>query len=273
MKIKRVIIFLVSLVFMSACTQKNADFFPVESKTSNESLNGRAIKYNILLSSAANSTDSIYSTKGAIAHLTMNDWVYTDTADENGILTFGHLAAGNIVVRIEDSLFYTYNYIINLNADTSTIFDTQNFRNISTIVRLLPKANLLSGKLSGFIQADTNLQVIGLENVARNLSIHARLSDSVQMLFAGISENQNILDAWFEFPAFFATAQSGFFTFNLPVSSQGLEWQISADAFVGGFINATGDTSIVLFSTQGTRVPVYPFSESVCKIVYSASKK
>jgi len=262
---KKIIYISIIFTFLAACTQKNSDFFPSETSTS-ETLSGQTIKYNIQLSSAANTPDSTFSVKGTIAYLNMNDSIYTDTANTEGLLTFGHLADGEISVHLENPNFFSYSYIIKLKSDT-IIYNTKNYRNVSTIVKLLPKSTQTQGFVTGILQADTNALINGNENINQNISLFATLSDSTQKSFAQPFKQQNIVDAWFELPLFYTLSNKNNFTLELPATNQGLNWLISADNFVAQKVTPS-DTITSVYNLNPVEIKLHPQSNTALKLIF-----
>lgn len=261
---KKLIYISIIFSFLAACTQKNSDFFP--ETPVNENLSGQTIKYNIQLSSAANTPDSTLSVQGTIAYLNMNDSIYTDTANADGLLTFGHLADGEISVHLENPNFYSYSYIIKLKSDT-TIYNTQNYRNVSTLVKLLPKSTQTQGIVTGIIQADTNALINGNENINQNITLFATLSDSTQKSFAQAFNQQNIIDAWFELPLFYTYSSKENFSLQLPATNQGLNWLISADNFVAQKVTPS-DTITSIYGLNPVEINLYPQSNTALKLIF-----
>ncbi len=251
--------FILSIVFIS-CTDKNEGFFPAEIVSDN--ISGRTIKYTLQLSAAANPTDTIYSLYGAKVFLAMNDTVFVKEADSVAMLSFGNLADGNIVVRIEHPNFYTYNYIVNLKAQDSIDFSSTNFRNASSIIQLVPKIDVLSASVQGHFYADLDLSQAGFENIGAGVGVGAYLSDSTQISLAEVSQGSSILDAWLELPSFYTQSNaSGEFRIELPVASRGLNYIFTCDNLYSNQVDALGNNVNTLFYTTVKEQHVFPYSD------------
>jgi hypothetical protein len=245
---------LLSLTF-SACKDKNENFFPTPE--SHDNISGTTIKYTIQLSSGANPADSVLSVFGAKVILNMNDSVYQKTVDSTGMISFNNLADGNLVVRIEHPLFYTYNYIVDLHPD-STHYNSTNYRNVSDIVRLVPKTNILAATLQGNFYADIDQTQTGYEKAPQGISLNVLLSDSSQNTLAQISDGGNILDSWLEMPALSTqTNATGSYSLRLPVANIGLKYIIRPANFYALRTDALGNQANALFQVNSKEIELY----------------
>lgn len=252
--------FFILMFLATSCTDKNESFFPAP--IDEDAISGKTIKYTIQLVSAANSGSDVFTLNKAKVFLVMNDSVYAEMADSSGIVSFGNLADGLINVRIVHQNFYTFNYLLNLKASDSISYESGNFRNVASLVRMLPKADLISAQLSVKLLADLNETNTTLEFAPLNTGVSAFLSDSVQMALASVSAKSTILEAWLEMPTFYAQSDAqGELTLQLPVSSQGLEYNIVCEDFYANYTNTAGESENALFISYVQTKKVYPLGQ------------
>ena len=269
----RVLFFLIVILMLSfSCKKKN--IIPEEEETT-DNINGRKIRYTVLVISAENSigksVSSFQACDSATVTLAMNDSVFSVATDENNFAVFDYLFAGNVIVKVECEGYTTANLIVNFQAmpDTANIYDSDNLRNVSTIVTLFPTEGEGTATISGKAFADIDLINSDYEYVPENTNIRATIS--LEQIFGYINHSQSggIIDLFYENIIFTTqTDNSGNYQIIVPASAKGLQIILSADDFAEQQQINPDETQRQIFSCITDTVSVFPNSAKITDLYF-----
>lgn len=251
---------------LSACNKKEFIDTTNETRTDNDTesylsaVYNRTVNYTVVVASQKESSfRSENGVAGATVAVAVDGEVKTATTDASGQATFTGLKYGSATVTVSAGGHTTANFVVDFTQGVGNNVDNHSQRSASTLVKLLPTANLGTATLTGVLdsrrddQAPANeFQVVPDDAGA---SLFARVS--FQNYDGGNSGNSDlaanhggagrITDFYYE-GLRAATTQalnnnSGRrFTMTLPATAYGLAIQVWAAPFTATFTDGAGDT-------------------------------
>ncbi len=255
------------IVLFSYCKKRN-----IEEEDPIDSISGRKIRYTVLIIPAENTVNkSSKAIIGATVSLTMNDSIYTEEINDKGFVVFSYLFAGNAAVKVECPGYTTANYVVDLTADPEypDIYDSDNLRNVSTIISLFPIVGDSVATVSGMAFAELDLTTAGFETVVEPINIRATVCSDQLYNYIDHSASGAILDLAYENTINIDVLNNtGLYEIVVPSSANGLKICLNSDDFVYNQITLTTPQRQVYTFLQDT-VTVYPASKKIKDIIFT----
>ncbi len=253
------------LLLLGSCTKEN-----VTVPATSDSVGGRILRYTIMVVMGENSSlksstanDSVY------VSLVVNDSIFVKTANDNGMVYFNNIAAGNTAVTIRKENYTTANYIVDLSIDDSISVDSKYLRNASSMVALFPTSGSQMGTITGRALADLDLTQAGLETSLSTLIVSsvvssAQFPDYINHEGSGkiiqISY-QNILNS-------VKTETNGDYLISVPASAKGLDIVIRANDFSFEQQIAAGVTQRKVYTLQADTIQIVSGATRIHDLIY-----
>lgn len=221
------LIFIFNLVLCSvSCKKANI----TEDETpENELINGRRIKYTVLVVSAANTIKNTAGLDSAEVTLAMNGKIVTHKT-ENGLATFDNLAAGTATVTVSLHEHTTANYIVDLK-QSDTLYDSENARNASSMVMLFSLTDNGTATIAGKVFANLDLSQTNYQEVTSPISVIASIETNQFADFINHDGDGEITHINYENSVFIDTVKNGNYQLIVPASGRGLKIVLQGDEF------------------------------------------
>jgi len=245
------LIFSISMYFfLTSCTESN-------NLVKDESLYGRTVRYEIIVSSAAESglknSNGLDSTDIAVM---MNGYHKIEITPWTGMAIFDNLPSGFATVSINRMGYSPLNMVVDLTANNdSNKYDTQSKRSAATHVVLYPLSGNFAGVIKGRAYADLNLTNSIKEYVPAGVKLYFYPIDSNFVNLSSTKGNGKIVSHSYQKLSVSATIDAnGYFTCYLPASAKGLVFVGKADDFEFNSIDAYGNEKRRIYSMKEIKI-------------------
>lgn len=260
------------LLAFSACKKENTfeENNTINRTTDSSQLNAvynRTVNYTVLVTNQREgSFRSAEGVAGATVAVSVDGTVQTATTDANGQAVFTGLKYGSAGVTVSAPSHTAAHYIVDFTSGVDEDVDNHTQRTASTLVRLLPVADLGTATLRGRVEVERDATQADLEALPENAtSFTARVNffnfdGNGSSTGAGGSHNGagRITEFYYEgvrgtqnFPIPTA-AGSRDYSITLPATAYGLSVQVWANPYIGTYTPNVGDPETRTFNLANT---------------------
>jgi hypothetical protein len=224
-------ILITSVFFLSinSCTKDN-----ITEAEKTDSILGRKIRYTVMVYNASeNVKKSSVIMDSVLVSLVMNDSIYKEYTDSNGIVSFNNIAAGYVAVSVTSPHFTDVNYIANLTlkADTN-LYDNTNLRNASSLIAIFSLNSEFMATISGYLYIPKNEEINEYEKLLTPVKIRANICDSNIYKYSQHTGSGGIEQMVYNnFYSQTISDNNGYYSLKLPTNLSGIKLCIEADDF------------------------------------------
>ncbi len=254
------------LLLLSSCTKENT---PVPASSS-DSVGGRILRYTIMVVMGENSSlKSTTANDSVYVSLVVNDSIFVKTANDDGMVYFDNIAAGNTAVIIRKENYTTANYIVDLSIDDSISVDSKYLRNASSMVALFPTSGSQMGTITGRALANLDLTQAGLETALSTIIVSSVVSSAQFPDYINHEGSGKIIQISYQNILNTAkTDANGDYLISVPASAKGLDIVIRANDFSFDKQIAASVTQRKVYTLQADTIQIVSGATRIHDLIY-----